>query len=161
MIDGRLTQVGITSFGDQNCTQFGADTRTDAEKAFLIEHIPQLECETDTDCAMGKTCFMKKCIAQPFSATGLGAKCGGNGDCDSGTCAQSGSTSLCTMSCTIGTAGSCPDGLECTDTGGGTGACWPTSDGGGCCDASGAGASTALFGFALVAGVLGFKRRRR
>src|SRR5262249_61626127 len=71
MIDGRLTQVGITSFGDQDCAQYGADTRTDAERAFLLQHVPALECSTDADCSMGRTCFMKKCIAQPFWPTGL------------------------------------------------------------------------------------------
>ena len=34
-IDGTLLEVGITSFGDQNCQQFGADTRVDAEKEFI------------------------------------------------------------------------------------------------------------------------------
>jgi hypothetical protein len=161
MIDGKLTQVGITSFGDQNCTQFGADTRTDAEKAFLLQHIPSLECSTDADCASGHICFGKKCITTPFAPMGLGSECAGNTDCDSGTCATSGDTGYCTMNCALDMEGVCPDGLECTDTGAGTGACWPVGEEGGCCDASGASGPTALLGVGLIGLVLGRKRRRR
>jgi secreted trypsin-like serine protease len=51
-IGGKQTVVGVTSFGDQTCAQFGADTRTDAEMAFLLMHVPQLEstCENDAEC---------------------------------------------------------------------------------------------------------------
>ncbi len=161
MIDGKLTQVGITSFGDQNCTQFGADTRVDAEKAFLLQHIPQLECSTDADCDANHICFGKKCIAQPFAPTGLGAECGASADCDSGMCATSGDSGYCTMNCALGMEGVCPDGLECTDAGGGNGACWPIEDDTGCCDASGASAPTALLGFGLLGLVLTRKSRRK
>jgi MYXO-CTERM domain-containing protein len=159
MIDGRLVQVGITSFGDQSCTQFGADTRTDAEKAFLLQYIPQLECTTDADCPMGRTCFMKKCIAEPFSPTGLGTACTGNADCDSGTCAMDDKHSYCSMSCTVGDATTCPDGLECVEAGAG-GACWPPAEDGGCCDASGKNAGSMLFGIAVF-GAFVLRRRRR
>jgi len=159
MIDGRLTQVGITSFGDQSCSQFGADTRTDAEKEFLLQHIPQLECSTDDDCPDDKMCFSKKCIVQPFAPTGLGATCAGNADCDSGMCAMSGDTGKCSATCTVGAAEACPAGLDCLDTGGGAGACWPIEGDTGCRDASGAGTPTALLGFALVGLVLRRKRR--
>lgn len=160
MVDGRVTQVGITSFGDQNCTQFGADTRTDAEREFLLQHIPQLECTTDDDCPDDKMCFSKKCIVTPFAPTGLGATCMGNGDCDSDMCAMSGDTGYCSATCTIAAEGACPAGLECLDAGGGAGACWPIEDDTGCCDASGAGAPTALFGFAFVGLLLGRRKRR-
>ena len=43
MIGATLTVVGVTSFGDQDCAQFGVDTRTDAEHDFLIEHLPDLD----------------------------------------------------------------------------------------------------------------------
>jgi uncharacterized protein (TIGR03382 family) len=157
MIDGKLSQVGITSFGDQSCTMFGADTRTDAERAFILQYIPQLECTTDADCPDGKTCFLKKCIAQPFSPTGLGATCTGNQDCDSGSCATADNESKCTMACTVGDATSCPDGLECLAAGAG-GACWPIAEDSGCCDASGKNAGSMLLGIALFGLVL---RRRR
>jgi len=69
----------------------------------------------------------------------------------------------CTMSCTPTTGSAmstdCPSGFVCEMAGTG-GACWPAShDGGGCCDASGAGAPTALFGFTLVGLLLGRRRR--
>ena len=157
MIDGKLTQVGITSFGDQNCAQFGADTRTDAEKAFLLKYIPQLECSTDADCPMGRECFVHRCIAQPFSPTGLGTTCTTGADCDSTVCATEGNKSYCSMTCTPGQMDQCPSGLECKAAGA-SGACWPI-DKGGCCDASGQGAPTMLFGIALVGFV--WRRRRR
>lgn len=158
MIDGRMVQVGVTSFGDQNCTQFGADTRTDVEKDFLLQYIPSLECSTDADCPMGRMCFLKKCIAQPFAPTGLGAACTGNADCDSGSCAMDGENAYCTMSCTVGDVTTCPAGLECLMAGAG-GACWPIEEDTGCCDASGKNASSMLLGIALFGLVI--RRRRR
>jgi uncharacterized protein (TIGR03382 family) len=160
MIGGRLTQVGITSFGDMGCTQFGADTRTDAEKDWLLMHIPTLECTNDDECGMGNICFNKKCIVTPFADTGLGSTCTGNTDCESGMCASDGETGYCSMGCMMGAEGTCPEGLECTEAGGG-GVCWPTDTGGGCCDASGAGGPTALLAFGFLGLVLGRKRRRR
>ena len=162
MIGGRQVQVGITSFGDQTCSQFGADTRVDAEKMFITQHVPNLYCATDADCQMGSTCFDNKCIITPFSPGGLGATCTTNADCQggAGTCGMGDGGGKCTMTCTPGQATTCPTGLDCLDNGGGQGLCWPpSSSGGGCCDASGAGAPTSLVGFGLVALVL--RRRRR
>lgn len=160
MINGRMTQVGITSFGDNNCTSFGADTRTDAEKAYLLQYIPQLECTTDADCPMGRMCFLKKCISQPFSPGGLGSTCTTGTDCDSGTCAMSGKDSKCSMTCTVGDATTCPDGLDCVDAGG-TGACWPPDEHTGCCDTSGQNASSMLLGIALFGSLWTFGGRRK
>jgi uncharacterized protein (TIGR03382 family) len=159
MIDGRLTQVGVTSFGDQNCAQFGADTRTDAERDFLLMYVPQLECSTDADCPMGKMCFLKKCIAQPFSPTGLGTACTSNADCESGACAMGDGEAYCSMNCTVGDATTCPDGFDCIAAGA-SGACWPIQEDSGCCDASGQNASSMLLGIALFGLVLGRRRRR-
>ena len=159
-VNGKLLEVGITSFGDQNCQQFGADTRVDAEKDFIKQHVPNLYCETDADCSMGHMCFENACIVTPFQPTGLGSVCTGNGDCDSGTCAMEGKDGKCSMTCVAGSATSCPAGFDCDPAGGG-GACWPHStDGGGCCDAGGHGAPTALVGIALMGLVLGRRRRR-
>jgi len=159
MIDGRLTQVGVTSFGDQNCAQFGADTRTDAERDFMLQYVPSLECSTDADCPEGRMCFQKKCIAMPFTDTGLGDACTTSTECDSGTCAQGDGANYCSMSCTVGDATSCPDGFDCITAGGG-GACWPQAEDAGCCDASGQNAGSMLFGIALVRLALGRRRRR-
>lgn len=159
---GKLLEVGITSFGDQNCAQFGADTRVDAEKAFIQQHVPNLYCDTDADCAMGHECFENTCIMTPFQPTGLGATCTDNTSCESGECGMNGKDSKCTMDCTVGDATSCPSGFDCL-AGGAAGVCWPSAsgtDGGGCCDTSGHGAPTALFGIALM-GVVVLRRRRR
>ena len=155
MIDGRLVQVGVTSFGDQTCSQFGADTRTDAERAFLLQHVPQLECTTDADCPAGRMCFLKRCIAQPFGPGGLGAECTNGSQCDSQQCASDGDDSYCSMTCTVGAEGGCPEGLECQSPG----ACWPIKGGCGCNGGRGAG-STALL-FAIAIGGLVLRRRRR
>ena len=158
MIDGKTYEVGVTSFGDQNCSMFGADTRVDAEKPFILKHVPDVECQSDTDCPMMKECFLHRCIAQPFGPGGLGTACMANTDCDSGTCAAGEGGMKCTMTCTVGMAGTCPMGLECeaSSSGAMTGACWPPQ-GGGCCDASGKGAPTAL----AMAGLCGLVLRRR
>lgn len=156
-----LLEVGITSFGDQNCQQFGADTRVDAEKAFITGHVPNLYCEQDSDCQMGHECFENACITTPFAPTGIGSVCTDNTSCESGECAMSGKDSKCTMDCTVGDTTSCPSGFDCL-AGGAGGVCWPTpgaQDGGGCCDASGQGAPTALFGIGLIGLVM--RRRRR
>ncbi|MEO8703514.1 MAG: trypsin-like serine protease [Kofleriaceae bacterium] len=161
MINGVPTVVGVTSFGDQTCSQFGADTRTDAEMAFLLEHIPELNptCETDDDCAPG-LCFRGQCIAEPFTGGGLGAACLDGTTCDSGQCASGPGGMLCTELCTAGQDNTCPSGFECLGATGNQGACWPADDdGGGCCDASGQGAPTALLGIGFVA--LLIRRRRK
>ena len=160
MIGDRQVEVGVTSFGDQNCAQFGADTRVDAEKAFILAHVPNLECATDADCPNMKECFLHKCIVTPFAPTGLGATCTGNADCDSQTCAMGAGGGKCTMTCTIGAADTCPAGLDCIDGGTGAGVCWPPEDGGGCCSTSKSSAPTMLIGIALV-GLVTRRRRRR
>ena len=159
MIDGRMTQVGITSFGDQNCAQFGADTRTDAEAAFIKQYVPNLYCETDADCQGDRTCFQNACIATPFGPGGLGSECTTGTECDSGNCLTGETTNYCTMSCTLGDSSTCPAGLDCIDAGG-AGTCWPPSEDTGCCAADGRGAPTMLVGIALV-GLVWRRRRRR
>jgi len=155
-VDGQVVEVGVTSFGDQNCAQFGADTRVDAEKAFITAHVPNLTCATDADCSEGHECFAQRCIVTPFATGGVGATCTGNTECESGECGTQGNDSKCTMACSPGADGACPSGLDCLDDGNGGGNCWP---GGGCCDASGRGAPTGILGIALVGLVL--RRRRR
>ncbi len=90
MVNGVQTIIGTTSFGDMTCSQFGADTRADAEKAFLLANIPNLAattCTVDTDCKMAdQVCFHSACIDAPFSPMGLGTDCTGNTMCQSNTC---------------------------------------------------------------------------
>ena len=98
MIDGRATIVGVTSFGDQNCAQFGADTRTDAEQGVpAVAHPPARRLRDRPGLPERQVCFNKKCIAQPFSDTGIGSTCTAGTECDSGQCADG------------------PDGKRCTE----------------------------------------------
>jgi hypothetical protein len=154
LVGSQLTLVGVTSFGDAECAELGADTRTDAERQFLHQYVPGFGCSTDADCA-GESCFDARCIATPFSPTGIGATCAAGADCDSGLCAEGPDGRRCTEPCA---AGECPDGFECLDARAGGAACWP-AEGSGCCDAGGRGAPTALLGTLLAA--LALRRRAR
>lgn len=157
-VKGRTTIVGVTSFGDQQCAMFGADTRTDSEREFLLMHIPTLGgCESDAECP-NEVCFNRQCIAQPFSDMGIGSTCTAGTECDSGQCADGPDGKRCTEICIAGAANACPSGFDCLGAAGTSGACWPEEDGG-CCDASGRGAPTMLFGIAIVGLLL--RRRRR
>ena len=158
-IGGETTEVGVTSFGDPNCTSFGADTRVDAEKAFLLANVPSLmTCNADSDCDAMHECFNHECIADPYSPGGLGSSCTSGADCESSDCiATSADGMRCSMACSPNDDSTCPGGFECLADGTG-GQCAPGS-GGGCCDASGHGAPTALLGLALV-GIV-WRRRRR
>jgi hypothetical protein len=134
--------------------QFGANTRTDKEKDFLLAHIPQLAgcgtCTADQDCVGGA------CITPPFTPGGAGETCTGPADCANSLCASGPGGMKCTLDCTPGVADECPDGFECLDQGT-HGLCWPGS-GGGCCDA-GRGGPTALLGLAAITAA--WSRRRR
>jgi hypothetical protein len=132
-IDGKRMVIGVTSFGDQNCAVFGADTRTDAERDFLTSQIPAMEsCVADLDCGDGKLCTNGACVAEPFTPGGLGTECSTGTDCESGICANGEDGTLCSTSCAAG-ADSCPAGFECLADGG-NGLCWPagTQDTGPC-----------------------------
>jgi hypothetical protein len=161
-IAGKTTIVGVTSFGDQNCAEFGADTRIDVEQAFLLEHVPELVgCLHDTDCTGQHTCFAHNCIAEPFSPTGLGTLCSTSADCESAQCAQSSQDgNRCSLTCSVGEAGSCPSGFECLQANGNVGACWP-EDEGGCCDAGGIGSAGPGAMVLALGVVIGLGRRRR
>jgi len=157
-IGGANVIVGVTSFGDQSCAQIGADTRPDAEKDWLMSKIPDLVgCMKDSDCGANHICFQKGCITEPFSTGGIGFDCTMPSQCESGQCIGTNDGMKCSMACTPGASGSCPDGFHCLDKGGGTGDCWPGSSGG-CCDSSGNGGPTALLGFALI-GLVVLRRR--
>ena len=160
MISGKPTVVGVTSFGDQQCATYGADTRVDIEQAFLVQHVPELiGCLSDGDCASHRVCFAHSCIAEPFGPNGLGSVCRSAADCDSSICAVSSQDGMrCSLTCNPGETGACPDGFECLKAASASaGACWPDA-GGGCCDTGGRGGpGAALLGLGVVAAL----RRRR
>jgi hypothetical protein len=178
-IGGVQRVVGVTSFGDQNCAQFGADTRVDAELDFLFQHVPALECQADgacaescgtgslpedpdcptcegnDDCADQEICQGGRCMAEPFSPGGLGSECTSSTDCDSGLCASNGGEQECTAGCDPA-ASTCPDGFDCIEAGS-AGICWAAEGGGGCRSSrGGAGA-----GWLTLLAALALARRRR
>ena len=159
VINGQQTLVGVTSFGDQQCMTYGADTRIDIEEQFLLQHIPELGCLGDKDCPSHRVCFAHSCIAQPFGPNGLGSVCKTAADCDSAICAVSSQDgSRCSLACSTSDSTTCPDGFECLKSSDNAGACWPVA-GGGCCDAGPGSPATALVGLGAIA--LGLRRRRR
>lgn len=160
IINGKQTLVGVTSFGDQQCASYGADTRIDIEQSFLGQHVPELiGCLADKDCPDHRICFAHSCIAQPFGPNGIGTVCNTAADCDSSICAVSSQDGKrCSLTCSPSDASTCPDGFECLKSSTSVGACWPVP-GGGCCDAGPGNPATALVGLGAVA--LGLRRRRR
>lgn len=160
IINGKQTLVGVTSFGDQVCDSYGAETRIDIELPFLADHVPELVgCLTDKHCPAHRVCFAHACIAQPFGPNGIGSVCNTAADCDSALCAVSSQDGKrCSLTCSPSDPSSCPDGFECLKSTTSVGACWPVP-GGGCCDAGPGSTATALVGLGAVA--LGLRRRRR
>jgi uncharacterized protein (TIGR03382 family) len=160
-IQGKSVLVGVTSFGDTQCAMFGASTRVDIEQPFLVLHVPELiGCLGDNNCPARRACFEHTCIAEPFSPSGIGTICTQASDCESAECAESSQDGKrCSITCSVTTSSSCPDGFECLRETGDVGACWPI-DQGGCCDAGGAGGPPAMV-LGLGVAVIALRRRRR
>jgi MYXO-CTERM domain-containing protein len=180
MIDGVQTLVGVTSFGDQGCTQMGADMRVDAGKQFILSNAPEAFCQQDGtcdescgvgslpadpdcqtcegngDCASTHVCDHGYCVPGPTVPGGEGAPCETEADCSGGQlCGELSGEKRCTSRCE--SADDCADGFECAAGG----ACWPSQDtqnpedgdGGGCgCTVGGArsGAGAAGGAFAML-----------
>jgi trypsin len=156
-VNGALLEVGITSFGDKTCATYGADTRVDAAKSFIIQHIPNLYCQSSSDC-QNRECFENKCIVTPFQPTGLGAACMTNTDCDSGSCVMQDHVGECTMSCSLGSGASCPSGFDCVSAGAAA-VCWPhVADTGGGCSVGSSGQSSIVL--LTLVGLVALRRRR-
>ncbi|MCE9577309.1 MAG: trypsin-like serine protease [Deltaproteobacteria bacterium] len=185
MIQGVQTQVGITSFGtSQDCLTYGADTRTDAEIAFIDQHIPGFRCIADgycdaacakgglpadpdcptctaDSCGADATCTNGVCVPDVNTPGGTGSTCTGPADCFTGDCVAGPDGMRCSSDCAAtGNAEECPAGFDCLPTTGDTGKCWPGANGGGdtgCCSTGGGGGGAGLMLFAVV----GFALRRR
>jgi MYXO-CTERM domain-containing protein len=183
-INGVERVVGVTSFGDQSCAQFGADTRTDAELDFLYANAPELQCQAegscnedcgrnglpvdedctlctkDSECEAEEICQGDgRCVPAPFTPGGDGSECSANEDCGSNICASSDEGSICTSTCT--TNEECSDGLECISAGGDQNVCWPEQpDTGGCSVGGQPGAPLGAL-FIGLAMFFGLGRRRR
>jgi hypothetical protein len=181
-IGGVERVVGVTSFGDQSCAQFGADTRVDAELEFLYSQAPELQCQAegecnevcgqdglpvdpdcslctkDSECGDSEVCADDgRCVPAPFTPGGDGSECASNEECGSNICASSDEGSICTSICTSNDE--CGEGLECVEAGEQS-VCWPDSGEDGGCSVGARG--SAPFGLFLLglAMVLGFRRRQ-
>ncbi len=174
--------VGITSFGDQNCAQFGADTRVDAELDFLFENAPELQCQADgacnKDCGKGdlpqdddcELCTKDAdcegesicnpegaCVPAPFSPGGEGSVCSDGTDCESALCAMSEDSGICTSICQ--SDDTCLDGFECIEAGA-QNVCWPKGEESGGCSVGSSGKQLPGAILFLLALFVGFRRRR-
>lgn len=111
-------------------------------------------------CADAEACVDGRCVPGPGAEDGLGAACGGNGDCASLLCGDVDGEKHCAEKCEIGEGG-CPDGFGCMDAGD-FGVCWPGyEDGGGGCRIAGDGGRTlAPVWLGLVAAFFLLRRRR-
>ena len=183
-IGGKTMVIGVTSFGDQNCQQLGVDTRPEAEKAFLVEHMGAAiqcvadgacvatcgtagapadpdcpTCARDEDCGDAKICLANSCQPEPFSTGGVGAACTTNTECASAQCGQVGEDRRCVSACTA-SANDCPSGFDCLSVGASGGACWPAESAGGCCSVGTDAQDVAPLAL-LVGSVLLVSRRRR
>jgi uncharacterized protein (TIGR03382 family) len=184
MIDGVATQVGVTSFGDQSCQFFGAETRVDAEYAWLAQVIGAIElrcvhdgvcafgcpgalrdrdcatCANDADCGADQICdFAGSCLPAPYTTGGLGNACANDGECLTGSCLDAGEGGQCTSDCTGDDQ--CPAEFECISAGGDRNVCWPGSPGGGGGGCSTGGGASGGLAFALLALLSGRRRRVR
>ncbi len=105
-IGGSQKVVGITSFGDQYCQEYGAYTRVDAELAFIDANAPELTCVSDgtcvADCGSGGLPSDPDCAGIDCSANGVCvAECGSGGfpvdpDCATTDCSANG---VCVAEC--------------------------------------------------------------
>lgn len=176
-VDGVVKVVGVTSFGDRDCTVLGAHMRTDAivTRDFLQAHAPELlcradgacdaicgtaglapdpdcapSCASDAECGEGYCGNGDTCLPAPYAPGGIGSACASNDECATGQCATDGEQALCAESC-LRAGSSCPDGFDCK-----TGLCWPRTG----CDAGGGGLGGAA-ALALLALVRRLRPRRR
>ncbi len=132
---------------------------TDSAPVLVTKGAP---CTAADTCAKGQKCEDGKCFwDQP--AGELGAACDYPQFCKSLRCEGPADAQICSQGCVPGTGDSCPEGLECLETGPGQGICYTAGDeGGGCCSVGGddGPAPWALHG-GVAALLLGLMLRRR
>lgn len=136
--------VGVTSYGDPACTQFGAAMRIDRHAAFIQpildeaaappprrpfdpdEPLCAVSCETDADCPAETVCSGGRCSYHGLPAAELGAACAADGAC----------------SCVALPDGSCRELRPCVTEGEST--CRAADPGCGCSSNGGAGGTAVL-----------------
>ncbi len=160
--------VGVTSFGDQNCAQGGADTRVDRFwTSFIAPAILSADGKlpdgttptTTTTTTDGGTATTGGGAADGGTSLAVGQECANAAQCASGICTQ-GSHQYCTASCDPKDENSCPAGTHCGEIGG-TPYCLLAEHGcsAGARTATGGGALPGLALLLLLGGAL--LRRRR
>lgn len=111
---------------------------------------------TQDSCGEGLVCLGGRCVDGPSTPGGLGSRCTGHDDCESGMCGNDGTDQFCSSPCV---EGECPSGFACVAAGD-QGVCWPSAEEEGGCAATGADGGTGLFGLALMF-ICGLVLRRR
>ncbi len=127
--------AGVTSYGDQNCTQFGCSTKVDAFESFITDFIGTSlplgsTCSAGTQCQSGfcvdSVCCENSCASACQSCNLAASRGYCRADPDNTPCPDSNlcnGTEVCRSgSCTAGTALNCDDGSICT-----TDACNPST----------------------------------
>ena len=128
-------------------------------------------CQADGDCAAGQHCNTGAATATTPTGgcywdppTGnLGDKCTYPQFCTSGICNGNAGDQICTQGCIVGVKDSCPASYDCVMTTGTAGLCFPSSGGGGCCNAQTSNSDLlSLLGVSgLVFGIVIRRRRKR
>ncbi|GEM_PF-520512 len=139
--DGVQEVVGLVSYGDENCTQNGYNTRVDAYAAWIAQVVQQNDpgavlpaCGNGT-CDSGET--SATCPADCGGGATIWTPCASSSECTSGLCLQVQSGSFCSQYCAEPESGSgCPPSYLCvalqSPPANGDGACVFTGTGSQC-----------------------------
>jgi len=150
-LGGQEVIVGITSFGDKGCMQFGYDTRVDKFAASFVQPFIDQFDPLPPDMTVG---------ADGFPPGAIGATCTDNSQCTSHLCAHTGDTGFCTATCDPQKMDSCPTGTKCGQIDNQPYCVRNGRDSGGCSFGDGGAASAAAM-LLLSAGLLLLALRRR
>ncbi len=133
------------------------DDLQNVTESAVVTAIKGAACVDASTCATGQRCDAGKCFWDPPTGE-LGDSCTYAEFCLSGQCSTSTfqGEGVCTQQCVVGSADTCPVGLECFDAGNKS-ICYLPEDGG-CCSAS---SSTPWAPFAMGLFLIGYVMRRR
>ncbi len=115
-IGGVRKVVGVTSFGDQYCQQYGAYTRVDAELDFVDQYLTGPDCSSDGVCVEECGSTDPDCV--DCSSDGVCvSECGSNGLPEDPDCPKCVSDGVCVEECGSGGYPSDPDCPTCVADG--------------------------------------------
>jgi V8-like Glu-specific endopeptidase len=111
MINGVETIIGVTSYGNQNCTMGGFDTRIDTYASFISQYVTQCipQCS-------GKSCGPDGC-GGTCGTCPSGDTCSAAGQCLAPACMPQCSGKMCGADGCGGSCGTCPSGDTCSAAG--------------------------------------------